>query len=227
MTRRDKIIQEVLVHKIIAIVRGVGYESLTALAKAFYDGGIRLMEVTFDQRDTDGFHKTTEAISHLCETAPEGMIIGAGTVVSPEQTELAYRAGAKFIVSPDTNPKVIRHTIACGMVSMPGAMTPTEVLRAHEAGADFVKLFPAGTLGTGYLRSLTSGPLSHIRFLAVGGIDEKNLAGYLHAGAVGAGIGGSLVNKDWIKNGDFYAIREQAKRIVQETMNERYVCDIR
>ena len=96
------------------------------------------------------------------------------------------------------------------MVSMPGALTPTEVLQAHKAGADFVKLFPAGNLGPGYLKSVAA-PINHVKLLAVGGVNEKNVAEFLKAGAVGAGVGGNLVNKTWIAEGKFQEITALAK----------------
>ena len=93
---------------------------------------------------------------------------------------------------------------------MPGAMTPTEILSAHQAGADIVKLFPASALGPGYLKAVLS-PLSHIRIMAVGGVDAANIADFLKAGAVGAGVGGSLVNRSWIAEGRFDLITEEAR----------------
>ena len=129
--------------------------------------------------------------------------------------ELAKNAGAQFIVSPDTNEEVIRATVAAGMVSMPGALTPTEIVTAHAYGADFVKLFPAGTQGTAYFKAVTA-PLNHIRLLAVGGVNEKNIADFLAAGAVGAGVGGNLVNKTWIANGEFDKITALAKEFTEK-----------
>ena len=143
------------------------------------------------------------------------MIFGAGTVTSLEMVELAKNAGARFIVSPDTNEAVIRATAAAGMVSMPGALTPTEIVTAHACGADFVKLFPAATQGIAYLKAITA-PLNHIRLLAVGGVTEKNAADFLAAGAVGLGVGGNLVNKSWIASGEFDKITACAKEFIKK-----------
>ena len=142
------------------------------------------------------------------------MVFGAGTVTSLQMLELAKNAGARFVVSPDTNEAVIRATVAAGMVSMPGALTPTEIVTAHSCGADFVKLFPAGTQGTAYFKAVTA-PLNHIRLLAVGGVNEKNIGDFLSAGAVGAGVGGNLVNKTWIANGEFEKITALARAFTE------------
>ena len=104
------------------------------------------------------------------------------------------------------------------MVSMPGAMTPTEIVTAHDAGAEFVKLFPAADLGAGYVKAVRA-PLSHIKLLAVGGVSEKNFADFLKAGVVGAGVGGNLANRTWIENGEFDKITEVARQLVEIARN--------
>ena len=100
------------------------------------------------------------------------------------------------------------------MVSMPGVLTPTEIMTAHNAGADIVKIFPISDLGVGYLKAIRA-PISHVKMMVVGGINEKNIGQYLAAGAVGAGIGGNLANKAWIEAGEFDKITETAKALVQ------------
>ena len=211
---REELIQRVLDKKIVAIVRGVYGEDCVNLAQALYEGGIELLEVTFDQSKPEELSRTADSIRQLVERLGDKMIFGAGTVTTLEMLELAKNAGAKFIVSPDTNEEVIRATVAAGMVSMPGALTPTEIVTAYRAGADFVKLFPAGTQGTAYFKAVTA-PLNHIRLLAVGGVNEKNIADFLAAGAVGVGVGGNLVNKTWIKNGEFDKITNVAREFVK------------
>ena len=207
---REQIIQKVKDKKIVAIVRGVYGEDCVNLARALCEGGIELLEVTFDQSKPESLERTSDTIRQLVAQLGDKMIFGAGTVTTLEMLELARNAGAQFVVSPDTNEEVIKATVAAGMVSMPGALTPTEIVTAHRYGADFVKLFPAGTQGTGYLKAVTA-PLNHIPILAVGGVNEKNIADFLNAGAVGAGVGGNLVNKTWIANGEFDKITALAK----------------
>lgn len=210
---RQTIIQKVLEKKVVAIVRGVYGEDCVKLAKALYAGGVEMMEVTFDQSKPEAFFRTSETIRQLAAEMDGKMIIGAGTVTSLQTLELARDAGAKFIVSPDTNAAVIKATIEAGMVSMPGAMTPTEIVTAHALGADFVKVFPTSGLGASYIKAVCA-PLNHIRLLAVGGVSEKNVAEFLKAGCVGAGVGGNLVNKEWIKNGEFEKITALARELM-------------
>lgn len=211
---RETIIKKVLDKKIVAIVRGVYGEDCLGLAKALYKGGVEMMEVTFDHSNPDAYNRTADTISLLVKEMDGKMIIGAGTVTSLKTLKLAKKAGAKFIVSPDTNAEVIKATVKSGMVSMPGAMTPTEIVTAHKLGADFVKVFPTSGLGASYIKAVR-GPLNHIRLLAVGGVSEKNVGEFIKAGCVGAGVGGNLVNKEWIKNGEFDKITALAEELIE------------
>ncbi len=203
------ILETVEKEKIIVIVRGVEKEKILPLAEAMYSGGIRLLEITYGR----GNAETAENIKMLKKHFCEGMYIGAGTVLTEEQTELTKAAGGEFIISPDTVPSVIKKTKELGMVSMPGAYTPSEIQLAHTSGADFVKIFPAVSLGPEYIKAVKA-PLSHIKLLAVGGIDENNIKSYLKAGACGFGIGSNIVDKKLIDNNDFKGITELAKRYV-------------
>ena len=211
---REQIIQKALESKIVTIVRGVYGEDCVKLAEALYRGGIKMMEVTFDQSKPSELSATSETVRLVGEKLGEKMVLGAGTVTTLEMLELAHGAGARFIVSPNVNPEVIRRTVELGMVSMPGAMTPTEILLAHECGADFVKVFPAGALGTGYIKAV-KGPINHVRLLAVGGVNEKNAADFIGARCVGVGVGGNLVSKEWIKAGRWADIEALAAEYVK------------
>lgn len=211
---RDAMIDWILREKIIAIIRNVPIEHIEMLSGALYRGGIEIMEVTFDQSDEQKRMETIKAIRTLRETSSQKMLIGAGTVTSVRLAEEACEAGAQFIVSPDTQIEVIRRTRSLGMVSIPGAYTPSEVIAAHEAGADFVKLFPAGVLGTTYLKAIR-GPINHVRLLAVGGVNEMNAKEFLDAGCVGVGVGGNLVNRTWIEAGEYDRISDLAAQYIQ------------
>ena len=210
---REEVIQKIEAEKIIAIVRGVGADQCMKVADALYAGGIRLMEVTFDQKNPASFQATADAIEAIGKAYEGRMLVGAGTVTTTELVELTAKAGGKFIISPDTNPDVIRRTRELDMVSMPGALTPTEIMTAHRAGADYVKLFPAGDLGPNYVKAVRA-PISHVKMTAVGGINEKNMADFLKAGVCGFGIGGNLANKAWIEAGEFDKITETARAMV-------------
>jgi 2-dehydro-3-deoxyphosphogluconate aldolase/(4S)-4-hydroxy-2-oxoglutarate aldolase len=209
----EKVIRTLLNKKIIAIVRGMEETAILPLAEALAAGGIGLMEITFNQAKPDSFESTLRGISAVKERLGDKLLCGAGTVITPEQVDLAAKAGALFIVSPNTDVDVIKRTRKRNLASLPGAMTPSECLCAQMAGADFVKLFPAAALGVPYFKSIRA-PLNHIRFLAVGGIDENNAADFINAGAAGLGIGGNLVNKDWIAAGEFDRITAAACKLV-------------
>lgn len=217
---REKIINEILDKKIIAIVRGVEPEKVVRVAEALYAGGVTMVEVTFDQKNPASWQETADAIAAVRNRMGGEMYVGAGTVTSVELVELAAKAGAGYIISPDTDPAVIRRTKELGLVSLPGAYTPTEAKQAHNAGADFVKLFPCVGDAPAYLKALRA-PLSHIRFLAVGGVNADNAADFIRAGALGVGVGGCLVNKKWVDNGEYEKITAEAKRFVENIAKEK------
>lgn len=210
---RQKLIAYIDEKKVIAIIRGADVDTCLKVAQALYDGGIRLVEVTFNNACPASFPETEQAIAAIQERFAGRMHVGAGTVTSVELVERACKAGAEFIISPDVNPDVIRRTVELGLISIPGGCSPTEVLTAHSLGADYVKLFPAGNLGSGYLKAVRA-PINHVKLMVVGGVGEENLKEFLDAGAVGAGIGGSLVNKKHIKEGRFDLLTQAAERVV-------------
>ncbi|MGN1121173.1 MAG: bifunctional 4-hydroxy-2-oxoglutarate aldolase/2-dehydro-3-deoxy-phosphogluconate aldolase [Eubacteriales bacterium] len=200
--------------KIIVIVRGVDAEHIVPLAEAMYRGGIRFVEVTFDASGRCRDQETAEKIRRLCDALGDRMYFGAGTVLTEKQLLLAKDAGARYIISPDTNTALIRKTKELGMLSMPGALTPSEIVTAHNAGADYVKLFPTGEFGVSYFKAVTA-PLNHIKLLAVGGVSLDNMASYLAAGAYGFGIGSSIVDKKRIAAGDYAGNTQLAASYVQ------------
>lgn len=210
---RNKVIESVEKEKIVVIVRGVEKEKLIPLAEAMYNGGIRLLEITYDATGKTPDEETAANIEMLAKHFEGRMYIGAGTVIRPNQVELTAKAGGKFIISPDTNKEIIEKTRELGLVSMPGALTPTEIADAARFGADFVKLFPVNAFGTEYVKAVKA-PLSHVKLLAVGGVDEKNIADYAKAGACGFGIGSNIVNKKLIEEGAFDKITELAKEFL-------------
>lgn len=210
---RDETISAIEKEKLIVIVRGVERERLILLAEAMYAGGVRLMEITYDASEKVSDEEIAENIAMLTSHFGDRMIIGAGTVLTEYQVDLTMKAGGRFIISPNTDRDVIWRTRVMEMVSIPGALTPTEVQTAHTWGADFVKLFPIGSMGTDYLKAI-SAPLSHVRFLAVGGIDQTNVKTYLKAGAKGFGIGSGIVKKEWLHDGNYAEITKLAREYV-------------
>ena len=149
-------------HGLIVILRGVGKDKLVKTLTAVYEGGGRVAEITFDPSDGDTVNKTAELIK-IAKTALPDMLIGAGTVTKKEYIKPAKRAGADFIVSPDTDAEIIRFTKKCKLISIPGAMTPTECKTAVKNGADIVKLFPATADKVPYIINIMR-PLSDIPF---------------------------------------------------------------
>lgn len=201
-------------NKIIAIVRGQSEDNILRIAEALLNGGVRCMEITYNASDKASDEMTAKTVKKLNDTFSGNMLFGAGTVLSEKQVSLTKEAGGQFIVSPNVNTDVIKKTKELKMVSIPGAFTPSECESAHCAGADFVKLFPAINLGAEYLKMLTA-PLSHIKFMAVGGITVENAAEFMKAGACSIAVGGDLIDKEAVKNGEFYKITERAKKYME------------
>lgn len=216
---QSDIISAIRKNKIIAIVRGVESRKLIPLAAALYDGGIRLMEITYSADSSVSDDETADNIGSLTKHFKGKMYIGAGTVLTEEQVKKAFNAGGQFIISPNTDSKVIKYTKKLGMVSIPGALTPSEAETAKLAGADFVKLFPVTNMGASYVKAITA-PLSHIPFLAVGGVTPQNVREYLDAGVCGFGIGSNIINKKYIDSGDYSKITEPAKSYVSAVNGE-------
>lgn len=209
----QQLIDLVLDKKVIAIARGISPEHAVKTAQALYEGGIRIMEFPFDMKNTES--KQADQCMELVSKEMEGqMEVGCGTASYPYLVDRAKEAGAKFIISANVNVDVIKKTKDLGLISMPGGLTASEAMTAVEAGADFVKIFPAGDLGLGYIKALC-GPFGHIKYLAVGGVNEVNTPDFLKSGCVGVGVGGNLVNNTWISNGEFDKITDLAKKYVE------------
>ena len=207
---KNKVIEAIEKYKIIAILRGIDSDKLIPVAKALYDGGIRLLEITYSANGKVSDEETAKNIKVLAENFKDMLYIGAGTVLNEKQVELTKQSGGLFIISPDTNKKVIEKSNECGLVSIPGALTPTEIATAKRYGADFVKMFPVTSLGTEYVKAVKA-PLSHVKLLAVGGINENNMSDYLASGVCGFGVGSNITNMKMIENNDWAGIANLAK----------------
>lgn len=194
-----------LQHKIVAILRGIEDRHADDTAQALIDGGIHMMEITMN----------TEGAAVMIErwrTKFDGKAaVGAGTVTDVELAEQAVAVGAQFLISPNLDEEVIAYGRERGLSVWPGVMTPTEIVKAWKAGADAVKIFPMGTLGVGYLQEIR-GPLNDIPMMATGGVDLHNIADYFQAGANAVGMGGKLVNLEWVREGKFDQVTERARQ---------------
>ncbi len=202
----EKLIRE---KKVIAILRGIPNDRLREVMDALYAGGIRLAEIPFDQRNPP----CAVLAIHMLARTP-GICIGAGTVMTPEQVDMAADAGAGYIISPNVDRAVIERTRERGLVSIPGAFTPSEVADAWKYGANIVKLFPAGELGVSYVRAL-SGPYPHIPLAAVGGIGGANARSFLDAGCVAVGVGSELTDHRLISSGSFEELTGRARALCE------------
>ena len=209
----SKVMEAVRNRKVVAIVRGFDAEVCLKLAEAYISSGIGLMEVTFDQSRPDGLERSAKAIEALSRRFGDDLLVGAGTVLTEAQVLMARDAGAKYAIAPNVDTKVIAAAVANGLVAMPGAMTPSEIVTAYNAGAGVIKVFPASLLGPAFIKAVKA-PLPHIPLMAVGGMSAANAADFINAGCVGIGVGGSLVNKEWIAAGEWGKIAQAAADIV-------------
>lgn len=193
-------------NRIIAIIRGLPPEHVLEVARALYEGGIRVLEITMNSEEP------LAAIRKVTEAFGVRMVVGAGTVLDTEMAAAAVAAGARFVLSPIVERDVIQVTKDLGAVSIPGAYTPTEIYTAFKWGADLIKVFPATS--PGYIREL-AGPLPQIPLLPTGGITPQNIKDYGDAGAVGFGIGSALVNtKQPLTAQSLETITEKARQFV-------------
>ena len=202
---RDATLKRILDGGIIAVVRAESGEQLVPVVRALAEGGVAAVEITFTVPDA------VEVIRRVHKELGDAVVVGAGTVLDPETARAALLAGAAFLVGPTVNAEVIKTARRYDKVVMPGALTPTEVLAAWEAGADVVKIFPAGLGGPAYLKDLR-GPLPQIRLMPTGGVDLDTAEAFLKAGACCLGVGGALVEPKAVANGDFDRLRDLAGR---------------
>ena len=186
--------------KLIAIARGMEKDALLFAADTLASAGVGLLEVPFAPGE-DGKKETAEKIAFLKEKLGGRLRLGAGTVMTPEEVRLAASAGAEYMISPVVDRAVIEETKRLGLVSLPGAFTPSEAWQAKVWGADMVKIFPASVVGPAFFKAVKA-PLRDLPLIAVGGVDEQNLAAFLRAGAVAVGVGGNLFPKDLIASRD-------------------------
>lgn len=212
--QHDAVLDAIQKEKLVAILRGVPEEKLDGVVDALIRGGVRILEFTFDHTSEADIQKNAEKICHTVEVYGDQVLVGCGTVLTIDEVEATCQAGGCLVITPNTNEAVIRRARELGMVAMPGALTPTEIEIAWRAGADIVKLFPAGELGLGYIKAVR-GPLGFIPMSAVGGVKPENVADFLDAGVCGFGVGGQLVLPDAVKRGDYDAIYQRAKAFTE------------
>ena len=194
---------------IVPVVRASSSAEARTAAEAVCKGGIPIVEITMTVPGA------VEVIRELAKHfSPDQLLVGAGTVLNPEQAQRCLDAGAQFLVSPGFNPKTVALAAAERRLIMAGALTPTEVISAWEAGSDFVKVFPAGNVGgPKYIKAL-KGPLPDVPLIPTGGVNLQTAAEFLEAGAAALGIGGELVHPGHLKSGNTEAIDDAARTLV-------------
>lgn len=206
--------QRVLSTGIVGIIRAPDGKLLADVAAALAAGGVDVVEVTFT---VPRAHQVLEQVSHRLG---DQVLLGAGTVLDAETARIAMLSGAEFIVAPNTNLDVIAACRRYDKLVMPGALTPTEVVHAWQAGADFVKVFPCDVLGPAHLKAL-AGPLPQVRMIPTGGVNLQTAAAFLQAGASALGIGSALVEPKAVAAGDLARIEALARQYVEVVRSSR------
>lgn len=202
-----------LKEKLVAICRTLPTEKLGSVAKALVSGGVKILEITIDQTAEDPASVIKDAMDTVRNAVGDQLCLGCGTVLNCEQLQMAVDAGAKFYLSPNFKEDVVKKAKEMGIVAIPGALTPTEIVNAWEAGADIVKLFPADDMGYHYIWNL-KGPLPHIPLLASGGVNPDTIPTYLEYGVAAVGTGVSIINRDMLAEDDYEGIANLARKHV-------------
>lgn len=208
MDDKEKNLQDIIDCGVVAIVRVGSAQEAVEVCGAIAKGGVKPIEVTMTVPGA------IDAIKEFKSAMKSEVLVGAGTVLDPETARAVILAGAEFVVSPNLNLKVIEVCHRYGKVVIPGTLTPTEILTAWEAGADIVKVFPAGALGPRYLRDI-KGPFPQIRLTPTGGVNLENTPDFIRAGAVAVSVGTSLVDRKAVSERKYDIITENARKFVE------------
>ena len=211
----NNFVKEFSEKKVMVVCRGISEEEIVKVATALYDGGIRFMEVPFNQADPNTFASTANKIKIVKEALGDKMHVGAGTVITMEQFELARKAGAEIIVSPTMEEDVITATKEAGLISMPGCATPSEMTKAYKLGADLIKLFPASVVNLKVIKEI-SVPLNHLPLVCFGGVSAENIKDVLATGVIGVGMASSILDKQALKDKDYAKITALAKSVTEQ-----------
>jgi 2-dehydro-3-deoxyphosphogluconate aldolase/(4S)-4-hydroxy-2-oxoglutarate aldolase len=199
---------------IIAVVRAQKAEQVPALSEALIAGGVKAIEITMTTPNA------IEAIREASSRVGNRALVGVGTVLNEETCRAALGAGAEFVVTPVCRPAFVPIAQAADRPIMLGAYTPTEAQTAYEAGSDFIKIFPADTLGPGYIKALRA-PLPHLRIVPTGGVEVHNVADFLKAGCVALGVGSSLVSNKILQEGNWPELTRKASEFVKAALQAR------
>jgi 2-dehydro-3-deoxyphosphogluconate aldolase/(4S)-4-hydroxy-2-oxoglutarate aldolase len=216
MRARQETLDLVEATGVVAIIRTREASRVRGLVDALAAGGVRALEITMTVPGA------VELIASIAPTLPADFSLGAGTVTDVETTHAVIDAGASFIVSPVFLPEVVQACASRGVPSMPGCYTPTEIFSAWRAGADVIKVFPATTLGPGYLKDVRA-PLPDIKLLPTGGVSVENAGEWIRAGAFAVGVGSALLDPAALAAGDYETISARARKLVENVARAREV----
>jgi 2-dehydro-3-deoxyphosphogluconate aldolase / (4S)-4-hydroxy-2-oxoglutarate aldolase len=204
---REQIARQVEELGVVAVIRVKDPEKLRGVVDALANGGARALEVTMT------VPRAVEMIHTLAPTLPAGFLLGAGTVTDVATARAVIEAGARFVVSPVFRPEIIAACHDRDVPAMPGCFSPTEILAAHDAGADIIKVFPATVLGPQYIKDVRA-PLPQVKLMPTGGVTLDNAGDWIRAGAVAVGLGSALLDVEAIDEGRFDVITANAQRVV-------------
>lgn len=196
---------------LVPVLRKIRFDDSSFIVKALIEGGVRTVEITMETE------RATEIIRKIVDEFGSQTLVGAGTVLTVEDCINAINAGAQFIVAPVLNEQVVMYAVEQGIPVIPGVYSPSEMMRAYELGATAVKLFPAASVGPGFVKDV-QGPLGHIPIMVTGGIDLVNAHYYIEAGAIAVGAGSALLKKSHISTGDWDALTMETKKWMSALM---------
>jgi 2-dehydro-3-deoxyphosphogluconate aldolase / (4S)-4-hydroxy-2-oxoglutarate aldolase len=205
---KSEVLQAIKELGVLAVIRGPSAELTVKMVEALVRGGIRGIEITYSTPNAEDVVRT------LVKEHGDKILIGMGTLTVPDQAASAKSAGANFLVSPVCEPELVQSMVASGLLTMAGALTPTEVLQAHRLGADVVKIFPGSLGGPAYVKALR-GPFPSIPMMPTGGVSQSNVAEWFAAGVVAVGAGSELCPPQLAKDGKFDEISRRASEFAQ------------
>ncbi|MCA9734577.1 MAG: bifunctional 4-hydroxy-2-oxoglutarate aldolase/2-dehydro-3-deoxy-phosphogluconate aldolase [Deferribacteres bacterium] len=209
---RLAILQKVTTEKAVAVIRMSDSAKLMKVAEALMEGGLSILEITMTTPNA------LKVIEEATKTFDSGMTIGVGSVLDAETARLAINAGAQYVVSPIFKPEIIHTSHRYDVPAMPGCFSPSEILEAHEQGADIVKVFPADVLGMAFFKAIKA-PMPHLNLMPTGGVSLTNAGEWIKAGACAVGIGSALLEKQAIDEGNWNKLKENA-RLLRSTLDQ-------
>lgn len=211
---KNEVLEKVKTLGLLAVIRGPSPELTVQMVEALVDGGVKGIEITYSTPNAE------EVVKTLARKFGDSIVLGMGTLTKPEQAESAKAAGANFLVSPVCEKNLVEAMVKAGLLTMAGALTPTEVFQAYSLGTDVVKIFPGSVGGPAYIKAL-KGPFPYIPMMPTGGVNASNVAEWFAAGVVAVGAGSELCPPQLAKEGKFAEISQKAAEFVKVIQSSR------